>query len=92
MIGLSPTGGYSRNNRYSIKAVMWFLHMGVTDGVQIMHCRKGHEYTLPELPRLNVDVYCPETNTVYEFFGHSGMSPPRAAIPRPNDMKAPCRV
>jgi len=30
---------------------------------------KGHEYRLPELPRLSVDVYCPETNTVYEFSG-----------------------
>ena len=33
-----------------------------------MHCRKGREYRLPELPRLNVDGYCPETNRVYEFF------------------------
>jgi len=46
-IGLIPTGGYPCNNRYSKKALMWLLHMEVTDGVQIMHCRKGHEYRLP---------------------------------------------
>ena len=48
---------------------MWLLHNEETDRVQIMHCRKGNEYRLPELPRLSVDGYCPETNTVYEFFG-----------------------
>jgi len=47
---------------------MWLLHMEKTDGVQVRLCRKGHEYRLPELPRLSVDGYCPETNTVYEVF------------------------
>ena len=42
-IGLIPTGGYSCNNRDSKKALMRLLHMEVTYGVQIMHCRKGHE-------------------------------------------------
>jgi len=47
---------------------MWLLHMEETDGVQIMHCRNGREYRLPELPNFSVDGYCPETNTNYEFF------------------------
>jgi len=68
-IGLIQTGGYTCNNRYSKKALMWLLQMEETDGVQIMHCRKVYEYRLPELPRFSVDGYCPETNTVYEFFG-----------------------
>jgi len=64
---------------------MCLLHMEEMDGVKIVHCRKGHEYRLPELPRLSVDGYCPETKTLYEFFGcfwhrhkcqPSGMSPP----------------
>jgi len=42
-IGLIPTGGYSWNKRYCKKSLMSLLHMEVTDGVQIMHCRKGHE-------------------------------------------------
>ena len=48
---------------------MWLLHMEETDGVKVMHCGKVREYLLPELPRFIVDGYCPETLTVYEFFG-----------------------
>jgi len=48
---------------------MWLLHMEETDGVQIMHCRNGREYRLPELPNFSVDGYCPETNTIYEICG-----------------------
>jgi len=51
-IGLTPKGGYSCNNRYSKKALMWLLHMEVPDGEQIVHCREGHENGLQELPRL----------------------------------------
>jgi len=82
-IGLIPTGGYSCNNRHSKKALKWLLHMEQTDGVKIVHCRSGREFKPPELPRISVYRYCPETNTIYEFFGcfgtgtcasHSGMS------------------
>jgi hypothetical protein len=38
-IGLIPTGGYSANNRYSKKALMWLLHMEQTDGGQIKHAK-----------------------------------------------------
>jgi hypothetical protein len=68
-IGLIPAGGYTCNNNYSKKAMMWLLHMEQTDGVEIKHARNGREYRLPELPRFSVDGYCPETNTAYEFFG-----------------------
>ena len=80
---------------------MWFLHTDETDGVQITHCRKGHEYRQPELPRFSVDGYSPETNTLYESLavfgrvfraGQSGMSPSLAVIPWSCDMKAPCSV
>jgi len=68
-IGIIPTGEYTGNNKYSKKAMMWLLHMEQTDEVRIMHTRNGREYRLPQLPHLSVDCYCPETNTVYEFFG-----------------------
>jgi hypothetical protein len=68
-IGLIPTGGYSCNNNYSKKALMWLLHMEETDGCKIMHARNGREYRLPELPNFSVDGYCAETRTVYEFLG-----------------------
>jgi len=61
-----PTGGYTCNKNYSKKAMMWLLHMEEMDGVKIMH---GREYKLPELPQFSVDGYCPETRTIYEFFG-----------------------
>jgi len=63
-IGLIPTGGYTCNNRYSKKALMWLLHMEETDGVQIMHCRNGREYSPRELPSFSVDGCCPQTNTI----------------------------
>jgi len=68
-IGLIPTGRYTCNNRYSKKSLMWLLYMEETDGVQKMHCRNGREYSLPDLPNISVDGYCPETKTIYEFFG-----------------------
>ena len=48
---------------------MWLLHMIEIEGCKIMHARNGREYRLPELPRFSVDVYCPETRTIYEFLG-----------------------
>ena len=68
-IGLIPAGGYSCNRNYSKKALMWLLHMIEIEGCKIMHARNGREYRLPELPRFSVDVYCPETRTIYEFLG-----------------------
>jgi hypothetical protein len=68
-IGMITTGGYSCNNKYSKKAIMWLLQMEQTDGVTINHARNGREYRIPELPHFSVDGYCAETNTIYEFFG-----------------------
>jgi len=45
------------------------LHIQQTDGVKIVHCRNGPEFFLPEVPRISVDGYCPETDTISEFFG-----------------------
>ena len=68
-IGLIPDGGYSCNQNYSKKALMWLLHIEEMDGCKIMHARNGREYRLPELPRFSIDGYCAETRTVYEIFG-----------------------
>ena len=37
--------------------------------MDIKHALNGREYRLPELPHFNVDGYCAETNTVYEYYG-----------------------
>jgi hypothetical protein len=71
-IGLIPAGGYTANQKYSKKALLWLLHMEQTDGCRILHARNGLEYRLPELPFYSVDGYCVETRTVYEFLVVSG--------------------
>jgi hypothetical protein len=63
-IGLIPKGGYGGNIYYSKKAIMWLIYKEQTDNCKIMHGRNGREYRLPELPRLSVDGYCPETKKV----------------------------
>jgi len=69
-IGFLPPGGYSANNTYSKKAIMWLFHMKQADGCQIQHARHGLEYRPPELPHYSVDGYCAGTRTVYEFLGY----------------------
>jgi G:T-mismatch repair DNA endonuclease (very short patch repair protein) len=68
-VGLIPAGGYSCNNKYSKKTLMWLLHMEQVGGCRIMLARNCREYRLPELPHYSVDGYCAETRTVYEFLG-----------------------
>jgi hypothetical protein len=60
-IGLIPSGGYTANNRYSKKALMWLLEKEQMDGCQIRHSRNGREYRPPELAQYSVDGYCAET-------------------------------
>jgi len=73
---------------------MGLLHKEETDGVKIMHCRNGREYSLPELPRFSVDGYYTETLTVYELFrclyhGHT-CQPFRDITTLRGDMLAEC--
>jgi len=68
-VGLISAEGYSCNQNYSKKALMWLLHMEQMDGCKIMPARNGREYRLPELPRFSVDGYCAETRIVFEFLG-----------------------
>jgi len=69
-VGLIPRGGgYSCNQNYSEKALMWILNTEQTDLCTIMYARNGREFRLHELPRYSVDGYCAETRKVYEFFG-----------------------
>ena len=63
-IGLINTGGYSCNNNYSKKALVWLLHVEQTEGCRIRHARNGREYSLTELPNFSVDGYCEETRKV----------------------------
>ena len=44
IIGLIPIRGFSCNNKYSKKDLMWLLHMEQTDGLKIMHARNGRGF------------------------------------------------
>jgi len=44
--------------------------MEETDGVKIIGGRNGREYNVPELPHFIVDGYCPETRTIFDYFGY----------------------
>ena len=50
-LGLIPRGGgYSCNQNYNNKALMWILHREQTDGCTMMHARNGREFRIPEFP------------------------------------------
>ena len=66
-------GSYSFGKRpsyYSQKAIRWIKWMEKKDGVIIQHAEKGGEqrFGLNE-GHIQVDGWCKETNTVYEFHG-----------------------
>ena len=45
-IGLIPAGGYTCNQNYTKKALIWLLHIEQEDGCRISHARNGREYRL----------------------------------------------
>jgi hypothetical protein len=46
---------------------MWLIHREQTENCKILHGRTGREFRLPELPRLSVDGYCPDTKNFTNF-------------------------
>ena len=64
---------------FIVEGILSLLHMQQIDGVKIMHGRNGREVRVSEMGHFNLDVYCPETRKIYEFFGcycaRSYMSP-----------------
>ena len=55
---------------------MWLAHRERTEGCTISHGYNGQEFRIPELPHLNVDGYCHETNKVFDFNGFFGTGIP----------------
>ena len=49
--------------------MVWLVYREQLDGCRIMHGRNGREYRIPALPRLCVDGFYKDTNTVYYFCG-----------------------
>ena len=55
---------------YSAKAIRWLRHIESSTGVTIQHAERGGEFRIPlSNGYIQVDGYCPEKNTIYEFHG-----------------------
>lgn len=52
----------------SQKSINWIKGIVEKEKKNIMHNENGGEYIIPNT-RYRVDGYCPETNTIYEFYG-----------------------
>ena len=63
-IGLIPTAGYTFNNKYSKKAMMWLLHIEKTDGVEIKHSRNRPSTGCPNYPTTTWTVIVRRPNGV----------------------------
>ena len=68
-VGLIPKGGYSAHVKYSKEVLMLLVYREKMDGRKTLNGRNGREYRLAMPPNLSVDGFCPETRTVYKFFG-----------------------
>ncbi|MGI0075910.1 MAG: DUF7487 domain-containing protein [Nitrosopumilaceae archaeon] len=74
-VGATCVGRYFK--KYSIKvkpygfshiAIQWLESIMVRDNIFIQHAQNVNEYKIPNT-KLQVDGYCKETNTIYEFYG-----------------------
>ena len=55
---------------YSQMAISWLKHIEDTEGIVIQHAESGGELRLPLGDTwINLDGWCEETNTAYEFHG-----------------------
>jgi hypothetical protein len=61
---LISAGCFTDSANYKRKAIMWLIHREQTVNCQILHERTSREFRLPELPRLSVDGYCPNTKAL----------------------------
>jgi hypothetical protein len=55
---------------YSAKSIRWLKWVEENESVQIRHAEKGGEMRIPLSDGyIQVDGFCPKTNTIYEFHG-----------------------
>lgn len=55
---------------YSKKAIRWLRSIEVEEGISIQHAEKGGEWRIPiGESHIQIDGWCKETNTAYEFHG-----------------------
>jgi hypothetical protein len=70
-IGIIPAGGYSAQNQFSRKSLLWLELMSKRSGHFIQHALNSPtgEYCVGGGKKYRVDGFCKATNTVYEFYG-----------------------
>lgn len=56
------------NDQYSKISIQWLEWMACVSNVEIQHTLNIGEMSFPDT-RFKLDVYCEETNTVYEYHG-----------------------
>ena len=67
-IGIVPAGGYTRQDSFSKKSILWLELIGYREGIRIQHAMNGGEFQIPET-NYHSDGVCFETQTLYEYFG-----------------------
>ena len=69
-IGIVPTGGYTRQDNFSKKSILWLSLTAKRNGIHIRHALNGGEYRVPET-NFRVDGFSEVGNnkTIWEYFG-----------------------
>ena len=68
-IGIIPPGGYSVQDNYSKKSLLWLELIAKRTKCRIQHALNGGEFRVGGDTNYRVDGWCENTNTVYEFYG-----------------------
>ena len=67
-IGIVPTGGYTRQDTFSKKSIMWLHLITRRTGLKIQHALNGGEYQIPGTA-YRCDGFSEATQTIFEFYG-----------------------
>ena len=68
-IGVIPAGGYSVQDKYSKKSLLWLELLAKRSGCKIQHALNGGEHFVGGGTNYRVDGWCEKKNTIYEFYG-----------------------
>jgi len=67
-IGLIPPGGYSYEDQFSYKSILWLELFCYRNDVKIKHAMNGGEFRVPDT-NYRLDGYISESHTALEFYG-----------------------
>ena len=62
--------GYRRETSYSREAIDWLEYISPTQNINIRHTENS-PHGEKRIGDFSVDGFCPENNTVYEYYGCS---------------------